>query len=243
MERYSQLLLAQKCINIRYSVYLLLNKFIFSYILFLYEWIVHPFIKRNWFISHFECSLWMKCGWKQCFLFVHTWIIRYVHPKWKILIFFFFFSSFWFWSLEMQMETIFTLYMNHSWFKAEEDWILLLIKVSLSCNTLFHPISLSFLNTFRKNSHLIHLAHCHSRVTPRVIQQQSSHYFSSSHLQSILHQKCIPQITSLLSKRIDLYTEWPIFRPKYTRARNKSVGKAFGERARVVGDVNATKNT
>lgn len=28
MERYSQLLLAQKCINIRYSVYLLLNKFI-----------------------------------------------------------------------------------------------------------------------------------------------------------------------------------------------------------------------
>lgn len=163
--------------------------------------------------------------------------------KVKNINFFFFFSSFWFWSLEMQMETIFTLYMNHSWFKAEEDWILLLIKVSLSHNTLFHPISLSLLNTFRKNSHLIHLAHCHSRVTPRVIQQQSSHYFSSSHLQSILHQKCIPQITSLLSKRIDLYTEWPIFRPKYTRARNKSVGKAFGERARVVGDVNATKNT
>lgn len=130
MKRYSQLLLAQKCINIRYSVYLLLNKFISSHILFFYEWIVHPFIKRNWFISHFECSLWMKCGWKQCFLFVHTWIICYVHPKWKILIFFF--SSFFDFD---HSKCKWKQYLRYTWIihdSKHEDWILLLIKVSLS---------------------------------------------------------------------------------------------------------------
>lgn len=189
MERYSQLLPAQKCINIRYSVHLLLNKFIPSHYCFSMNESSILFIKRNWFISHFECSLWMKCGWKQCFLFAHAWIIPYVHPKWKI--YFFFYRSFWFWSLEMQMKTIFTLYMNHSWFEA---WRLNSSNQSITfvIRCFIQSLSLSLLNTFRKNSHLIHLAHCHSRVTPRVIQQQSSHYFSSSHLQSILHQRLYP---------------------------------------------------
>lgn len=100
---------------------------------------------------------------------------------------FFFYRSFWFWSLEMQIKIIFMLYMNHSWFEA---WRLNSSNQSITfvIRCFIQSLSLSLLNTFRKNSHLIHLAHCHSRV----IQQQSSHYFSSSHLQSILHQRLYP---------------------------------------------------
>lgn len=240
MERYSQLLPAQKCINIRYSVHLLLNKFIPSHYCFSMNESSILFIKRNWFISHFECSLWMKCGWKQCFLFAHAWIIPYVHPKWKI--FFFFCKSFWFWSLEMQMKTIFTLYMNHSWFEA---WRL------NSSNQ-----SITFVIRCFIQSLFLSLKYVSKKLSSHPSCSLSFSSYPSSYPTTILSLFFIISFTINLAPKI-VSLKLPVCSPnestctgngqffgrKYTRARNKSVGKAFRERARVVGDVNATKNT
>lgn len=127
--------------------------------------------------------------------------------------YFFFCKYFWFWSLEMQMKTIFMLYMNHSWFEA---WRLNSSNQSITfvIRCFIQSLSLSLLNTFRKT--LI------SSILLTVILELPLELSNNNPLTIFHHliynqsctKDCIPQITSLLSKRIDLYREWPIFRPK-----------------------------
>lgn len=155
---------------------------------------------------------------------------------------FFFYRSFWFWSLEMQMKTIFTLYMNHSWFEA---WRL------NSSNQ-----SITFVIRCFIQSLFLSLKYVSKKLSSHPSCSLSFSSYPSSYPTTILSLFFIISFTINLAPKI-VSLKLPVCSPnestctgngqffgrKYTRARNKSVGKAFGERARVVGDVNATKNT
>lgn len=160
----------------------------------------------------------------------------------KVKNIFFFCKSFWFWSLEMQIKIIFTLYMNHSWFEA---WRL------NSSNQ-----SITFVIRCFIQSLFLSLKYVSKKLSSHPSCSLSFSSYPSSYPTTILSLFFIISFTINLAPKI-VSLKLPVCSPnestctgngqffgrKYTRARNKSVGKAFRERARVVGDVNATKNT